>query len=249
MDYLTEKGLRESTIETKRKILSMLSKRFNLWDSEAIRDYLKTSTLSGKRKNNVNYAYQGWCKSKGFDYTFTYFEEKDQSLPYIPKETEIDQLIAGFNNRYACYLQLLKETGFIPNEALSLTPNDLDLERRIVTLNKPAKRSNPRQFRLSNKLVIMLGKLIPSNKSNEKIWKLPYQSMSRTYCYQRKVLSEKMANPNLKRISFKTFRHWKATMEYHRTKDILYVKELLGHKSIKNTLIYTPLVDFEDQNF
>jgi len=30
-------------------------------------------------------------------------------------------------------------------------------------------------------------------------------------------------------------------MEYHRTKDILYVKELLGHKNINNTLIYISL--------
>jgi hypothetical protein len=37
-------------------------------------------------------------------------------------------------------------------------------------------------------------------------------------------------------------------MEYHRTKDILYVKELLGHKSIKNTLVYTHLVSFEEEN-
>jgi hypothetical protein len=34
-------------------------------------------------------------------------------------------------------------------------------------------------------------------------------------------------------------------MEYHRTKDILYVKEILGHKSINNTLKYTQLVEFE----
>jgi hypothetical protein len=37
-------------------------------------------------------------------------------------------------------------------------------------------------------------------------------------------------------------------MEYHRTKDILYVKELLGHKSLKNTLVYTHLVSFEEEN-
>jgi hypothetical protein len=35
-------------------------------------------------------------------------------------------------------------------------------------------------------------------------------------------------------------------MEYHRTKDVLYVKGLLGHKSIANTLIYTQLAEFEE---
>ena len=34
------------------------------------------------------------------------------------------------------------------------------------------------------------------------------------------------------------FRHWKATMEYHRMKDILHVKQLLGHKKISSTMIY-----------
>ena len=37
-------------------------------------------------------------------------------------------------------------------------------------------------------------------------------------------------------------------MEYHRTKDILYVKNLLGHKNIKNTLVYTHLVNFEQED-
>ena len=38
-------------------------------------------------------------------------------------------------------------------------------------------------------------------------------------------------------------------MEYHRTKDILYVMRLLGHKNIKNTLIYTQLVTFENDDY
>lgn len=37
-------------------------------------------------------------------------------------------------------------------------------------------------------------------------------------------------------------------MEYHRTKDILYVMRLLGHKSIKNTLVYTQLIDFPEND-
>jgi len=38
-------------------------------------------------------------------------------------------------------------------------------------------------------------------------------------------------------------------MEYHRTKDILYVKQVLGHKRIENTLIYVQLAEelFKDQ--
>jgi len=38
-------------------------------------------------------------------------------------------------------------------------------------------------------------------------------------------------------------------MEYHRTKDILHVKQMLGHKRIQSTLIYTHLVNFEDNQF
>jgi hypothetical protein len=35
-------------------------------------------------------------------------------------------------------------------------------------------------------------------------------------------------------------------MEYHRTKDILHVQRLLGHKNIQNTLIY---IDLESKLF
>jgi len=36
--------------------------------------------------------------------------------------------------------------------------------------------------------------------------------------------------------------HWKATTEYAKTKDILCVQKLLGHKSLKTTLLYTQLI-------
>jgi len=38
-------------------------------------------------------------------------------------------------------------------------------------------------------------------------------------------------------------------MEYHKTRDILYVMRLLGHKNIKNTLIYMQLVNFEGDEY
>ena len=39
-------------------------------------------------------------------------------------------------------------------------------------------------------------------------------------------------------------------MEYHRTKDILHVKRMLGHRKIDSTLVYTSLVEFDiDDDF
>jgi len=38
-------------------------------------------------------------------------------------------------------------------------------------------------------------------------------------------------------------------MEYSRTKDILYIKQLLGHVNINNTLVYTHLVSFSSEEY
>jgi len=43
--------------------------------------------------------------------------------------------------------------------------------------------------------------------------------------------------------------HWKATMEYAKTKDILHVMQLLGHKNIQNTLKYTQLINFHTDEY
>ena len=62
--------------------------------------------------------------------------------------------------------------------------------------------------------------------------------MKGSFMLTRKRLARNLQNPRLLKISFHTFRHWKATMEYHKTKDPLYVKELLGHKKLDTTLLY-----------
>jgi len=213
-----------------------------------VREFIKLHPWGGKRKNNAQYAYRNWCQWKGFEYKIEKYREEDSPLPYIPTERELDHLIAGCNRKYAAFLQLLKESAFRPIEANRLTPDDIDLERRIITLNSPAKRSKPRRVKISEKLTSILSPLVCRVKIDESIWRVSSKSMSRTFSNRRKSIAEKLGNPRLLKITFKTFRHWKATMEYHRTKDILYVKELLGHKNIKNTLVYTHLVSFDEDD-
>ncbi|MDX1813859.1 MAG: tyrosine-type recombinase/integrase [Candidatus Bathyarchaeia archaeon] len=65
----------------------------------------------------------------------------------------------------------------------------------------------------------------------------------------RKRVAQKMQNPNINRISFHTFRHWYATMEYHKTKKLVHVQQKLGHKSIITTTIYTHIINFEADTF
>jgi len=59
----------------------------------------------------------------------------------------------------------------------------------------------------------------------------------------------KLDNPRLEQIHFHTLRHWRASLEYHRTKLLLQVKEFLGHRNIKSTMMYTHLVNFEADTF
>lgn len=70
--------------------------------------------------------------------------------------------------------------------------------------------------------------------------------LRRAFYYKRKTTVHKLANLRLMKITFITLRHWFGTTEYHRTKDILHVQRLLGHKNIQNTLIY---IDLESKLF
>ena len=159
-----------------------------------------------------------------------------QKFPFIPKEEEIDALIAGSGKKTSTFLQLLKETAMRSGEAKRLHWIDIDFERTLVTLNDPEKRSNPRMWRVTPKLLAMLNAL---PRVTQKVFgDGPITSTKTTFMMARRRLATKLQNPRLLRISFHTFRHWKATMLYHQKPDIDYVKQFLGHKSLKNTEIY-----------
>jgi len=77
-------------------------------------------------------------------------------------------------------------------------------------------------------------------KTSEEVFR-SYEYLKNAFYWQRKNIAEKFSNPWFRKISFTTFRSWKGAMEYHRTKDLLYVKKILGHKTIQNTLKYIDL--------
>jgi integrase len=66
---------------------------------------------------------------------------------------------------------------------------------------------------------------------------------------QRSRIARRLQIPKLKQIHLHTFRHWKTTMEYHRTKNIKHVQQMLGHKKLENTDFYTQLLNFENDEW
>jgi integrase len=99
---------------------------------------------------------------------------------------------------------------------------------------------------MSIKLIEMLNNL---PKETSTVFGADADEMRRNFHKQRKRIAFKLKNPRIYQITFHTFRHWKATMEYHKTRDILHFKEVLGHKSLNNTMLYTQLVSFNNDEF
>jgi len=147
------------------------------------------------------------------------------------------------------FLELLKETGIRAGEAWQLKWNDIDTVTKTVRIT-PEKRSNPRIIHINHKLSAMFEAL--PRTYGDRVFSTPEMPIDHHrdhYTLQRKRIAFKLKNPRIIQIHFHTLRHWKGTMEYHRTKDIIHVMQILGHKNIKNTLIYVQLAEelFKDQ--
>ena len=247
--WMQKEGYSDATTSGRAKLLRILTKRqANLYDPDTVKATIAKQPWSLGRKANAVDAYTSFLKMAGGQWQPPRYQGI-RKIPFIPSENEIDQVISGCSSRIATFVQLLKETGARCGEAWQLKWTDLDTETRTIRIT-PEKRSNPRIAKLSAKLMDML-------QAQPKIYgdrifskpNMPLDHFRDLFCQQRKRLAFKLQNPRLLRITFHTMRHWKGTMEYHKTKDILHVMQVLGHKNIKNTLIYVQLAEelFKDQ--
>ena len=232
---LKKNGVKGITLKSYSSILKKLANKTDL-TPENVKEYLaKTSEWSDSTKSLCVIIYGSFLKYIGLSWQPPHYKAAEK-MPNIPTEADIDQLISGSGRKLSTFLQFLKETGVRSGEAARLRWSDIDFERRIVRIT-PEKGSKSRILPLSNKLINMLNNL-PRN--SDKVWATLYSLKSNFY-KTRNSLAFKLQNPKLKQVGLHAFRHWKATIEYHKTKDILHVQQLLGHRDLRNTLIYINL--------
>jgi len=245
---LKKDGLSERTIKSYVERLKTLQKKGAiLTEPESVKEIiaLQDHWSKGTKYGTVQ-AYNKFAKLNGMRWNPPRYKPV-RKKPFIPLQKELDALIACCGKKTSTLLQLLKETAMRIGEALKLKWTDVDFERNVVTVNHPEKNGESRQIEVSNKLMAMLNRL---QKKNDKVFGgITMNTAESNFHVQKKKAAFKLQNPRLKQITFHTFRHWKATMEYHRTKDILHVKQLLGHRDINTTLIYIQLVSFESNEF
>jgi integrase len=246
--HLKNQGRSQSTLKNYGKYLrGILKYGANLYDEASVKEVIATRESWGTASKlmTIN-AYAAFCDLNGIHWHPPSYKQ-EKHLPFIPLESELDALISACSKKMSTLLLLLKESGMRIGEALRLRWIDLDNEHNAITLNHPEKAGEPRMFKITPRLLSMLNAL---TKENEYIFghMKPWQAAC-NLCRLRKSVAYKLQNPRINSIHLHTFRHWYATMEYHKTKDILHVMKRLGHKRIENTLIYTELITFESDEY
>jgi len=239
-DYGTQQlndGKTTETTVSRTRMLNQVAKVANLNEPEQVKEWLRKAEWQNSTKIRFIDIYTGFLTFNHRTWNPPRYAP-NAKLPFILTEEEIDALISGSAKTISTALQTLKETAMRIGELTYLKWIDIDAPHKTINIT-PEKGSNPRKLPISDKLIGMLNTLPRIHGDN--VFNRHKQALRENFDDQRKRIAERLNNPRLKQISFHTFRHWKATIEYHNTKDIMHVRQMLGHKGVNNTLIYITL--------
>jgi len=168
-----------------------------------------------------------------------YPKSTPSKTPFIPLESEIDQLISGSSKKVSIALHIAKETATRIGKILRLKWIDIDLQANITAINEPEKGSNCGTYKVSRELI---SRILTLPKDSEKIFgKASVDSITNVFNTTRKRLAASFCNPRLLQIHFHTLRHWKLTMHAHYIKDPFQVQMFARHKDMKCTMRYIHL--------
>jgi len=243
---LENNGKSKSTIQCTDKILTYISKKADLNNPETVKHFIAKHECTNAYKKNMCLAYNRYCQHYKIEWTMPKYKP-EQHLIKIPTKQKLEMIIANSGRKMATKLKLSLETGLGPIELTNLKVKDIDLQQRKV-YPTTAKNGAPRTLKISKTLQNMLTDYINREKlnQNDKLFNTTPRGYSKMYRVTRNKLSKKLQDPTIKNIRLYDFRHHFATMLYAKTKDILYVMKQLGHKNIENTLIYTQLLNVDE---
>ncbi len=245
---MKNKARSDYTIRLVRVSLKHLSRHADLNNPDQVTQFITQKETTDAYKGKLCYTYNKYCKYYKIQWQQPIYKPEPKPIR-LPTTEQLDTLINNAHTKTVkIKLTLSKETGLRPIELCRLRVKDIDLTQKLI-YPTTAKRGNPRTLKLSNHLTPLLKRHITrhSLQPNDEIFKGDATNYGRCYRRYRKILATKLERPDLNTIRLYDFRHYFATRLYSKTKDILLVKQQLGHKRIDTTLIYTQLITFNEE--
>jgi integrase len=234
----------DSTIEYTGKRLRHLASHSNLENPEDVKAFIAQKNCTPAYKESLIEAYALYCKAHQIQWNQPFYNRYDKQ-PRIPTEQRLNQIIADASPRLSLALSIIKDLGLRPIELTWLKLRDTDLDSGAITITS-AKHCRGRTLKIKPQTLAMLkAYVLTKNKGqNDLLFPMKSSSLSENYRVVRNRVAEKLQDPAIRTIRLYDFRHWKASTEYAKTKDLLHVKALLGHKDLRTTLRYTQLISF-----
>lgn len=164
----------------------------------------------------------------------------DKILPSMLSKQEIGKILDSTENlKHRCILTLTYSAGLRVSEVAGLHPDDIDLDRMTIHIRR-AKGRKDRYSILSKKASRNVQEYISIYRPIT--WLFPGASPERhlsTRTIQEIFKQACKRNDITKDVSVHSLRHSFATHLLESGVDIRYIQELLGHRNIKTTEIYT----------
>ena len=248
--WMKNKGYSSYTMKNIVKNLKLLSREVgSLQDPERVRNFIVNLEKSIGYKKQLVFAYSCLLKMKGISFDMPRYK-RPARLPKVPSEKYIDMLIAHAPEKLSLMLSISKETGLRPIELCNLKVRDIDFERCLIHPST-AKHGAARVLKINRKTIERLRAYISKKKRNidDNIFNTSPQQYGKSFRYHRNKLYQKLADPEIKQITLYSLRHFYACKLYKQTKNILLVKEKLGHAKIETTLIYVQLLEDEEPTY
>ena len=246
---MKNEGKSDYTIRNYDKLLSFLGNHADLNEPEQVKQFIATYNTSNGHKRNLAIAYNYYCKCYFIEWEKPKYQQEAKSRK-IPTREKLEKLISNAGNTLSIKLQISMETGLRPIELCNLKAKDIDLQQRII-YPTTAKYGASRQLRISPSLAERLADYIIRGKyqPESKLFWGTANDYGKYYRQLRNRLAEKLKDPSIKTIRLYDFRHYFASNLYDKTKDILLVKQQMGHKKLDTTLIYTQLLNLNEDEW
>ena len=167
--------------------------------------------------------------------------KKSEHLPTVFSESEILAIIkASENLKHKTILCLAYAGGLRVSEIVNLKLKDIDSKRMVITIRQSKGRKD-RQVMLSEKLLELFRTYFTLAKPKPKQWLFEgYKNEQYSTRSVQKVFEEAKEKANIKKKgAIHAVRHSFATHLLEGGTDLLSIKELLGHNSLRTTMTYT----------